>query len=108
METDSSVFIAGGTGYIGAPLIRALVQRKYNVRALVRRGSEHKLPPGCKAVSANALDPSSYAGQIAPSATFVQLVGVAHPSPAKAAQFQSIDRIAGLGAIEAAKQAGVQ
>jgi uncharacterized protein YbjT (DUF2867 family) len=36
------------------------------------------------------------------------LVGVAHPSPAKAAQFQSIDKIAGLGAIQAAKQAGVQ
>jgi nucleoside-diphosphate-sugar epimerase len=108
MQTDSSVFIAGGTGYIGVPLVRALVQRKYNVRALVRKGSEHKLPPGCKAVPGNALEPSSYASQIAPSRTFVQLVGVSHPSPTKAAEFHSIDKVAGLGAIEAAKQAGVR
>ena len=30
------------------------------------------------------------------------------PSPAKAAEFQAIDRVAGLGAIDAARQAGVQ
>ncbi len=104
---SGSVFIAGGTGYIGVPLIRALVHRQYEVRALVRKGSEHKLPPGCKAVPGNALDAASYRDQISPSKTFVQLVGVAHPSPAKAAEFQSIDRVAGLGAIEAAKRAGV-
>ena len=108
MQPDRSVFIAGGTGYIGVPLIRALVHRRHNVHALVRTGSEHKLPAGCKAVLGNALDPKSYADQISPSNTFVQLVGVAHPGPGKNSEFQAIDRVAGLGAIEAAKQAGVQ
>jgi uncharacterized protein YbjT (DUF2867 family) len=105
--TQGSVFIAGGTGYIGVPLIRALVQRKHVVRALARQGSEYKVPPGCASVVGNALDAASYSGRIAPSKTFVQLVGVSHPSPTKAAEFQAVDRAAALGAIEAAKQSGV-
>ena len=75
---------------------------------LVRPGSEKKLPAGVTAVSGNALDASSYAARIAPSDTFVQLVGVSHPSPSKAAEFQAIDRASALGAIAAARQAGVR
>lgn len=103
-----SVFITGSTGYLGTPLIRALVDRGHSVRALVRPGSEKKLPAGVTAVSGNALDASSYAARLAPSHTFVQLVGVSHPSPSKAAEFQAIDRASALGAIAAARQAGVR
>jgi uncharacterized protein YbjT (DUF2867 family) len=38
----------------------------------------------------------------------VQLVGVSHPSPSKAAEFQAIDRASALGAIAAARQVGVR
>jgi len=103
-----SVFITGSTGYLGTPLIRAMVDRGHSVRALVRPGSEKKLPAGVTAVSGDALDASSYAARLAPSDTFVQLVGVSHPSPSKAAEFQAIDRASALGAIAAARQAGVR
>lgn len=103
-----SVFITGGTGYIGTPLIRALLDRGHTVHALVRPGSETKLPLGANAVPGNALDSSSYVARIQPSHTFVQLVGVSHPSPAKAAEFLAIDRASALGAIAAARQAHVQ
>ena len=43
-----------------------------------------------------------------PCDTFVQLVGVSHPNPAKAAEFRSVDLASGRGAIEAASSAGVQ
>ena len=79
------VFVAGGTGYVGQKLIARLLLRGHEVRALVRRGSENKVPAGCKPVPGNALDGTTYAHQISPADTFVQLVGVAHPSPAKAA-----------------------
>src|ERR1051325_8319549 len=84
-ERAHSVFIAGGTGYIGVPLIRILVERGHSVRALVRSGSEHKLPAGCEGISGNALEPASFADRIQPGGTFVQLVGVSHPNPSKAA-----------------------
>ena len=93
---------------MGQRLIARLLDRGHEVRALARQGSQKKLPAGCTAVVGNALDGSSYAAQIAPADTFVQLVGVAHPSPAKAAQFRAIDLPAGLGAVAAAKSAGIR
>jgi hypothetical protein len=45
------------------------------VRALVRPESKEKLPPGCTPVFGNALKKESYAGQVRPADTFVQLVG---------------------------------
>ena len=38
----------------------------------------------------------------------MQLVGVSHPSPAKAAEFRSVDLASGQSAVEAARRAGVQ
>jgi uncharacterized protein YbjT (DUF2867 family) len=102
------VFITGGTGYVGRPLIIRLLERGHEVRVLVRPGSEAKLPLGCQAVPGDALDSGSYAGQINPADTFVQLVGVAHSNPSKAAEFRSVDLASGRGAVEAARGAGVQ
>jgi uncharacterized protein YbjT (DUF2867 family) len=93
---------------MGQQLIPRLLERGHQVRALVRAGSEKKLSPECTAVLGNALDGTSYAGQVAPADTFVQLVGVAHPSPRKAAEFRKVDLVSGLGAVAAAKAAGIR
>jgi len=103
-----NVFIAGGTGYIGRVLIPVLLKRGHEVRALVRRGSEHNLPSGCEAVIGDALDGPTFMDRVKPSDTFVLLVGVPHPSPSKAAQFQSIDLASVKAAVSAAAQAGVK
>jgi uncharacterized protein YbjT (DUF2867 family) len=103
-----SVFITGGTGYVGRPLITQLLARGHEVRALARPGSEKKLPPGCHAIPGDGLDGKSYALKIAPADTFVQLVGVSHPSPTKAAEFRNIDLASGQSAVDAAKSAGVR
>jgi uncharacterized protein YbjT (DUF2867 family) len=102
------VFITGGTGYVGRPLTTLLLERGHEVRALVRPGSEKKLPTGCQPVFGNALDGNSYAGQIRPADTFVQLVGVAHPTPSKAAEFRDVDLVSGKGGVEAARASNVQ
>jgi uncharacterized protein YbjT (DUF2867 family) len=88
-------------------LIPLLLERGHQIRALVRPGSEKRLPAGCTPVVGNALDGTSYAEEIAPSDTFVQLVGVAHPSPAKSQEFRTVDLRSGLGAVAAAKAAGI-
>jgi uncharacterized protein YbjT (DUF2867 family) len=103
-----NIFVAGGSGYIGSRLISQLMERGHTVRGLARPGSEKKLPAGCVPVPGNALDGASYRALVAPSDTFVQLVGVAHPSPAKGAQFRAIDLPSGLGAVAAAKSAGIR
>ena len=102
------VFITGGTGYMGRPLITALVKRGHVVRAVVRPASRSKLPTGCFAIEADVLQPDSYKRHISPADTFVHLVGVAHPSPAKSAEFRSIDQVAADGAIQVAAEQGMR
>jgi uncharacterized protein YbjT (DUF2867 family) len=102
------VFVTGGTGYIGARLIAALAARGHRVRALARAGSLARLPPSCEPVVGDALDAASFTADVPRADTFVQLVGVPHPNPAKAAQFRSIDLVSALAGIAAASQAGVR
>ena len=104
----ASIFITGGTGYMGRHLIPPLVNRGHTIRALVRPGSESKLPPGCTPVFGDALDAESYAGLVPPSDTFVQLVGVPKPNPKKGEQFREVDFKSGMAAVTAAKQAGIR
>ena len=102
-----SVFIAGCTGYLGSRLAKALLDHGYEVRALVRKGSEDKVPSGCSVVSGNALNAETYKHSIA-SDTFVHMVGVSNPSPAKAKLFRSIDLPAAHASIAAAGFANVK
>jgi uncharacterized protein YbjT (DUF2867 family) len=106
--TSNCVFITGGTGYVGRRVIPLLLQRGHTVHALLRPGSEAKIPLGCEVVLRNALDAASYADRVQPADTLMQLVGVRHPSPSKAAEFQQIDLPSGLAAVSAAQKAGVQ
>jgi uncharacterized protein YbjT (DUF2867 family) len=103
-----SVFITGGTGFMGRGLIMELVRRKYAVQALVRHGSEHKLPHGCKVIPGDALDKNSFVLQIPPPETFVQLIGVTHPNPAKKDEFRAVDLGSARAAIDAAREAGIR
>ncbi len=103
-----NVFVTGGTGYIGQALIEALLKDRHTVRALARPGSESKLPTACQTVIGDALDAATYREQIAPSDTFVHLVGVAHPGPGKKQQFHDIDLRSIESAVAAAVFAGIR
>ena len=87
----NSIFITGGTGYLGRPRIEALVMKEFTPRALARPESAHKLPLRAVPVIGDALDDATFAGAIPPGATFVHLVGTPHPNPAKAAEFRRVD-----------------
>jgi uncharacterized protein YbjT (DUF2867 family) len=101
------VFITGGTGYIGSRLIPLLIERGHEIKALVREGSETKLPAGTTPVVADPLRIDSYTEQVRGADTFVHLIGVAHPSPAKAKEFQAIDLPSVQVAVKAARDAGI-
>jgi uncharacterized protein YbjT (DUF2867 family) len=102
------VFVTGGTGYMGSRLIPLLLQRGHEVKALARKRSETKLPAGTAFVVGDPLRMDSYAEQVRGSDTFVHLIGVAHPSPAKAREFLEIDLPSVQVAVKAARDAGVR
>src|SRR5436853_7673982 len=102
------VFVSGATGYMGRPLVRDLLARGHEVRALARPGSESRLPAGSVPVIGEALRASTVQSSVAGCDTFVHLVGVSHPSPAKAAQFRSVDLASALESVAAASAAQVR
>ncbi len=107
MTSKHVVFITGGTGFMGRALIPQLIERGDEVRALVRPGSEKKLPDGCIAIPGDALHGESYAQQVYGADTFVHLIGTHHPNPSKAAQFRAVDLVSIQAAVGAARAAGV-
>lgn len=103
----SLVFINGATGFMGRSLAAELVKRGHRVRALVRKGSEGNAPPSAELTGGDPLEASTFVDQIAPSDTFVQLVGTPHPNPSKASQFRAIDLRSALAGVQAAQKARV-
>jgi uncharacterized protein YbjT (DUF2867 family) len=103
-----SVFVTGGTGFMGRRLIVTLLERGHAVKAIVREGSRQRLPEGVEAVVGDALSPESISQHVIAADTFVQLVGIAHPNPSKADEFRAIDQTAGCSGAEAAARRGVR
>jgi len=93
----NNVFVTGGTGYIGRPLIETLLVNGYRVHGLARPGSQTRLPPGVTTIIGDALNAATFMEAIPRGATLVHLIGTPHPSPAKAAEFRRVD----LGSIRA-------
>jgi uncharacterized protein YbjT (DUF2867 family) len=102
------LFVTGGTGYLGVPLIQALLRRGFPVHALVRPGSEARLPAGALPVIGDALEASTFSAAIPAGASLVQLVGTPHPNPAKAAEFRRVDLASIRATVAAAAPAGVR
>ena len=107
-ERDLTVFLTGATGYMGRRLAGELMRRGHRVAALVRKGSEGKAPAGCEVVVGDALDAASYSRRIPAGSVFVHLVGTPHPSPAKAAEFRTVDLASIRAAVAAAEVARVK
>lgn len=96
-----TIFITGGTGYIGSRLISALLQTgNFRIKALVRKGSEHKLPKGAEIITGDALNAGTYTAHARLADVFIHLIGVPRPSPAKKEAFKSID----LASVEQAAE----
>ena len=104
----SIVFITGGTGYMGSRLIPMLLSNHHSVMALVRKGSEGKLPQGAEAIVADPFNAESFAAFVPGNSIYVQLLGVPHPGPKKKNLFRTIDLPSVKASALAAKQAGTR
>lgn len=104
----ASICITGGTGYIGSRLIPLLTEAGHRLTVIVRPGSEKRIAGNVSFVTADPLTENSYTDSIRGCDTFIHLIGVPHPSPAKAAQFRAIDLPSIRVAVKAAHDAGIR
>jgi uncharacterized protein YbjT (DUF2867 family) len=89
-------------------LIPLLAERGHQVTAIVRPGSEKKIPRDVSIVAADPLREDSYTESIRGCDTFIHLIGVPHPSPAKAARFRAVDLPSIQVAAKAAREASLR
>lgn len=107
MVMPETVFIAGGSGYLGSALIPGLMERGHGVRLLTRGHSARRWPAGVETIVGNALDAASFNTAVVGADVYVHLVGVARPSPLKAREFVEVDLASVEIALAAARAAGV-
>jgi uncharacterized protein YbjT (DUF2867 family) len=105
LPATRNILLTGATGYLGCALIPALLARGHCLRALVRPGSERKLPAGVDVVTGSPLREADIARVLPGADTLVHLVGVPKPSPAKARAFREIDLVSIQAAAAAAARA---
>jgi uncharacterized protein YbjT (DUF2867 family) len=98
----AGVIVTGGTGYLGRALIEELVRRKLRVHALVRSGSQSKLPRGAEGMVGDVFDAARTARSLAGGSTVVHLVGTPKPAPWKAREFEAVDGASLAAVLEAA------
>jgi uncharacterized protein YbjT (DUF2867 family) len=101
-----TIFITGGTGFLGSRFISLLLNNKqYQIHALVRSGSENKLPQGVIPIIANPFDAETFKNVVPKNCIYVHLIGVKHPAPWKVKEFREIDYKSVEQSIIAAKYA---
>jgi uncharacterized protein YbjT (DUF2867 family) len=100
------ILLAGGTGYIGGRLLKALEASGRPVRCLARRPHflEGKAGPGTEVVAGDCLDP----GTLPPAMAGVQTAYYLVHSMGSPRDFEEDDRRAAKNFANAARQAGVQ
>lgn len=76
-----------------------LLAKGHRVRAMVRAGSETRVPTGAEL---------AWSYELSGVETLVHLVGVPRPAPWKGPQFRAVDLPLALASIEAARSAGVR
>ncbi|MFI5145151.1 MAG: NAD-dependent epimerase/dehydratase family protein [Ignavibacteria bacterium] len=107
-QVNNKIFVTGGTGFIGSSLVPMLFEKGFEVTALARQGSGNKISAHCTVIQGDALDYGTYRDKLGECETFIHLVGVSNPAPAKKKEFEEID-LASVGeALEAIKGSSIK
>ncbi len=87
----ANIFVSGGTGYLGRPMIAELLRRGHSVKCLYRARSRSRVPPGSMPVAGDPLESATFANEVSSGDTFVHLTGTSHPAPWKGRQLEAVD-----------------
>ncbi|MFC0211462.1 NAD-dependent epimerase/dehydratase family protein [Paenibacillus chartarius] len=106
------VFLTGATGYVGAAVLKKLLEEGHEVRCLVRRktaltSANPKAAGKIVEVHGDLLEPSSYSESLRGADAVIHLVGIIREKPGRGVTFQRIHAEGTGRLVDAAKEAGV-
>ncbi len=110
MGAMATVFVTGGTGFVGRAVVGALLADGHRVRCLVRPGSEGRLPrrDGVEPVAGDATTPVGLADAVRGADAVVHLVGIIREFPARGITFERLHTRATEHVVGAAREAGAR
>lgn len=100
------VFITGSTGFVGSHVIPELLSRQHEVTALIRPGSESRLPVPqhqVTVVHGDIADPDSFAPALRTCDAVIHLVGIIREVPRRGITFQKLHLDATRNILRAAE-----
>lgn len=104
------IFLTGSTGFVGKQLLKELLENKYRVKCLVRKGSEHKLGQyinHIEVVNGDITDPPCLENIIADCEAVINIVGIIREIPGKGVTFEKLHYEGTHNLIREAKKQGV-
>ena len=103
------IFVTGGTGFVGNHVLKELLEKGYQVRALVRPGSEYKIkkPDKVDVVPGNVEEIADLTQGMQGCDAVIHLVGIIRAFPSRGITFEKLHTEATANVIAAAKEAGV-
>ncbi len=106
METGT-VFLTGGTGFLGGEILRQLVAAGYRVRMLVRRPPLTEFPPGVETVSGDLSDTTRLAAQMGGCRAVFHCAALVSCWAPDAGEFYRTNVEGFLNILEAGKRSGI-
>jgi uncharacterized protein YbjT (DUF2867 family) len=101
---------AGGTGFVGKAVIRALLAQGFLVRCLVRPGSEHNLKgfESIDRVPGDVLQPDGLTASVEGCSALVHLVGIIREQRGRGVTFERLHIQATRNMLQLARAAGIK
>lgn len=104
------IFLTGSTGFVGKQILHDLLEKKYQVRCLVRQSSEQKIAHHKEAeiVHGDITDAGSLPGKLAGCDAVINLVGIIREFAGKGITFEKLHYEGTANLVNAAREQGIQ
>lgn len=102
------VFVTGGSGFVGAEIIRQLLAAGHEVRSLVHSRKEVTTTAGLEFWTGDATQPETLHGALRDCDALIHLIGIIREFPEKQVTFRRLHVEATRNALVAAQEQGVR
>ena len=104
------IFLTGSTGFVGKQILQDLLENKYQVRCLVRKGSEQKIAQfkDVDIAYGDITDASSLDGKLKGCDAVINLVCIIREFPSKGITFEKLHYEGTANLVNAAREQGVR